>query len=113
MAFVAEVHLERLEEAITELHLAMQQPLLINMRVLSTNTAGISCIEVLQEDLPFGSPFFCKTKVFDHPDVRSVDFHHWPVPHYLIVGTVEGVLSAMRRRFAYFIQLHACDSLKR
>jgi hypothetical protein len=55
---------------------------------------------------------FHKTSVFDHPDVRSVEFHHWPVPHYFIVGMVEGVLSAMRRRFTYFIQLHAVRLFK-
>jgi hypothetical protein len=112
MAIVAELHLQRLEETIAELRLALQQPRLINMRVLSTDATGVACIEVLQEDLPFESPTFQKTSVFDHPNIRSVEFRTWPVPHYFIVGTVEGVLSAMRSRFAYFVQLHATRFFK-
>jgi hypothetical protein len=112
MAICGELHLQRLEEAINELRLALQQPHLINMRVISTDAHGMSCIEVLQEDLPFGSPFFTKTSVFSHPDVRSVEFRTWPLPHFWIIGTVEGVQSAMRRRFGYFIQLHATRFFK-
>jgi hypothetical protein len=69
-------------------------------------------MEILQEDLPFGSPFFSMTSVFSHPDVRSVQFLKWPVPHFLIVGTVDGVQSAMRRRYAFFIQHHAVALFK-
>jgi hypothetical protein len=43
MAFAAEIHLDRLEEAVAEFRLALQQPLLIKMRVLSTDEAGVSC----------------------------------------------------------------------
>jgi hypothetical protein len=112
MAICGDLHLQRLEEAINELRLALQQPHLINMRVISTDAQGVSCIEVLQEDLPFGSPFFSKTSVFSHPDVRSVEFRTWTLPHFWIIGTVEGVQSAMRRWFAYFIQLHATRFFK-
>jgi hypothetical protein len=112
MALSGEFYLDQLEVAINELRLALQQPYLIKMRIISTDAQGVSCIEVLQEDLPFGSPFFTKTSVFDHPDVRSVEFRTWPLPHFWIIGTVEGVQSAMKRHFGYFIQLHAVRFFK-
>jgi hypothetical protein len=103
MAFSAELHLDRLEQTIAEFRRALAQPLLVPIWVISTDHSGISTMELLQEDLLFGSPFFSKTKVFDHPNVLSVRFLRWPVPHFLIVETVDGVLSAMRRRYTYFI----------
>jgi hypothetical protein len=74
MAFSAELHLDRLEETIAEFRRALAQPLLVPIRVVSTDHSGISTMELLQEDLPFGSPFFSRTKVFDHPNVLSVRF---------------------------------------
>jgi hypothetical protein len=58
MAISGEFYLDQIEDAINELRLALQQPHLIKMRIISTDTQGVSCIEVLQEDLRFGSPFF-------------------------------------------------------
>jgi hypothetical protein len=107
MAFASELQLERLEQTIAEFRRALAQPLLVPLRVIATDASGISTMELLQEDLPFTSPFFNKTKVFDHPNVLSVRFLTWPLPHFLITGTVEGVLSAMRRRYAFFILQHA------
>jgi hypothetical protein len=112
MAIYGELYLQQLEDTISEFRLALQQPNLISMRVILTDAQGVSCIEVLQEDLPYGSKFFSKTSVFSHPDVRSVEFRTWPLPHFWIIGTVAGVESAMRRRFAYFIQLHATHFFK-
>jgi hypothetical protein len=112
MAFSAALHLDRLEETIAEFRRALAQPLLVPIRVISTDQYGVSTMELLQEDLPFGSPFFSKTKVFDHPNVHSVRFLRWPVPHFLIVGTVDGVMSAIRRRYTYFIQYHAIALFK-
>jgi hypothetical protein len=82
------------------------------MRVISTNEEGICEIEILQQDLPFFSPFFTRTKVFDHPDVETVEFRSYPVPHFWIIGTVQGVKSAMLRRYAYFIQREAVSFFK-
>jgi hypothetical protein len=69
-------------------------------------------MEVLHSDLPFWSPFFTKTEIFNHPDVKRVQFLRSPVPHYFIIGTVDGVQSAMRRRYTYFILKHAMDLFK-
>jgi hypothetical protein len=107
MAFASQLQLERLEQTIADFRRALAQPLLVPLRVITTDASGISTMELLQEDLPFTSPFFNKTKVFDHPNVLSVRFLTWPLPHFLIVGTVEGVLSAMRRRYTFFILQHA------
>jgi hypothetical protein len=73
---------------------------------------GVSEIEVLQRDLPFSSPFFTKTSVFDHPDIETVEFRTWPLPHFGIIGTAQGVKSAMLRRYAYFIQWEAVSFFK-
>jgi hypothetical protein len=100
MAFSSDLQLQRLEQSIADFRRALAQPLLVPIRIVATDASGISTMELLQEDLPFWSPSFCKTKVFDHPNVLSVQFLTWPTPHFFIVGTVEGVLSAMRRRYS-------------
>jgi hypothetical protein len=112
MAFCGEYVLEQLEGSIAALRLAASEPQFVNMRVISTNIEGVSEIEVLQRDLPFSSPLFTKTKVFDHPDIEKVEFRHWPNPHFHIIGTVQGVKSAMLRRYAYFIQREAVSFFK-
>jgi hypothetical protein len=50
-------------------------------------------MEVLATDVPFSSPYFRKTNIFDHPDVRSVEYGLSPLPHYYIVGTPQAVNS--------------------
>jgi hypothetical protein len=112
MAFCGEYYLQQLEDSIGVLRLALSEPEFINMRVISTNIEGISEIEVLQRDLPFTSPLFTKTSVFDHPDIKTVEFRTWPLPHFWIIGTVQGVKSAMLRRYAYFIQWEAVSFFK-
>jgi hypothetical protein len=107
MAFCGEHQLQQLEDSIAVLRLALSEPEFFNMRVISTNMEGVSEIEVLQRDLPFRSPFFTKTLAFDHPDIQTVEFRTWPLPHFWIIGTVQGVKSAMLRRYAYFIQREA------
>jgi hypothetical protein len=112
MAFFGEYMLDQLEGSIAALRLAASEPDFIPMRVLSQNQEGVCEIEVLQRDLPFTSPFFTKTSVFDHPDIEKVEFRHWPNPHFHIIGTVQGVKSAMLRRYAYFIQREAVSFFK-
>jgi hypothetical protein len=112
MAFFGEHLIDRLEGAIAALRLASSEPEFINMRVITTNEEGMCEIEILQQDLPFFSPFFTRTKVFDHPDVEKVEFKSYPVPHFRIIGTVQGVQSAMLRRYAYFIQREAVSFFK-
>jgi hypothetical protein len=112
MAFASEMHLQRLEESIAAYSRALAQPLIVPLRIVDTDASGISTMKLLQEDLPFGSPSFYKTKVFDHPNVLSATFLTWPTPHFVIVGTVDGVLSAMRRRYSYFIQQNAIALFK-
>jgi hypothetical protein len=112
MAFCGEYMIEQLEQSIAALRLAASEPDFINMRILSTNQEGVCEIEVLQRDLPFTSPFFTKTSVFEHPDIDKVEFRHWPNPHFWIIGTVQGVKSAMLRRYAYFIQREAVSFFK-
>jgi hypothetical protein len=104
--------IDRLEQSIAALRLAASEPDFVNMRVLSTDREGMCEIEVLQRDVPFASPLFTKTKIFDHPDIDKVEFRYWPLPHYWIIGTVQGVKSAMLRRYAYFIQKEAVDFFK-
>jgi hypothetical protein len=113
MAFTNYQQLQRLEQSIADFRRALAQPLLVPVRTVATDASGISTMEILQEDLPFWSPSFCKTRVFDYPNVLTVEFLTWPTPHFFIVGTIEGVLSAMRRRYTYFIQQHAIALFKK
>jgi hypothetical protein len=101
MAFASELQLERLERTIADFRRALQLPLLVPLRIVDTDDTGISTMELLQTDLPFPSPSFAKLKVFQHPNVLSVCFLTRPVPHFVIKGTIEGVMSAMRRRYAF------------
>jgi hypothetical protein len=112
-SFTANQFLQRLERSVSDYRRALAQPLLVPVRIVATDASGISTMEVLQKDLPFGSPSFCKTRVFEHPNVSSVEFLTWPTPHFLITGTIDGVLSAMRRRYTYFIKQHAIALFKR
>jgi hypothetical protein len=112
MAFASEIHLLRLEVSIAAYRRALAQPLIVPLRIVATDVSGISTMELLQKDLPFGSPSFCKTKIFDHPNVLSATFVTRPTPHFILVGTIDGVLSAMRRRYSYFIQQNAIALFK-
>jgi hypothetical protein len=113
MAFASQSYLFRLEESIAAYRRVLAQPLLVPLRIIATDAFGISTMELLLEDLPFGSPSFCQTKIFDHPNVLSATFEKRPTPHYILVGTIDGVLSAMRRRYTYFIQQNAIALFKK
>jgi hypothetical protein len=69
-------------------------------------------MEILQQDVPFSNPFFVKPTIFSHPDVIKVQFRRTPTPHYYVEGTVQGVESAMCRRFTYFISRHTAELFK-
>jgi hypothetical protein len=72
-SFSAQLHLDRLEDAIALFCAALEQPSVLPIRVLSSNMEGVVAMEILHSDLPFGSPFLYKTSIFDHPDILLVE----------------------------------------